>query len=137
MSDEQGPCATAQRIIDSGITVAEARVMMEAVIAHVCPQCYDLPPTGALYCVKCGHPLAQIRETARMMYTIDVELPEARQGNPPLATTEQQQQVITEVLPLFNPPEMDTILRLLQEGKLTTEYMINGADVSFVLRPIE
>ncbi len=71
------------------------------------------------------------------IYAIDVELPEVQQGNPPLATIEQQQQVVAEVLPLFNPPEMGTILRLLQQGKLTTECTINGTAVSFVLRPIE
>lgn len=71
------------------------------------------------------------------IYTIDIELPEVGQGNPPLETTEQQNQVIAEVLPLFNPPEMDTILRFLRAGKLTTERTIEGTRVSFVLRPVE
>lgn len=70
-------------------------------------------------------------------YKIDIELPKVRQGNPPLATTEQQQQVITEVLPLFNPPEMVSISGILREGKLTTECNIDGVRVSFTLRPAE
>lgn len=70
-------------------------------------------------------------------YTIDVELPEVGRGNPPLMTVEQQNQVIAAVLPLFNPPEMETILRLLREKKLTTECIIDGIKVSFVLSPVE
>lgn len=71
------------------------------------------------------------------MYTIDIELPEVGQGNPPIETTEQQNRVIEDVLPLFNPPQMDTILRLLRTGKLTTECTVKGVRVSFVLRPVE
>lgn len=71
------------------------------------------------------------------IYTIDVELPEVGQGNPPLATTEDQNRVIADVLPLFNPPQMDTILELLHAGRLTTECAIDGIHVSFVLRPVE
>ena len=72
-----------------------------------------------------------------MIYEIAVELPEVQRGNPSLATTEEQKQVIFEVLPFFNPPEMDTIFRLLCEDKLTTECIIDGINVSFILRPIE
>lgn len=71
------------------------------------------------------------------VYTIDIELPEVGQGNPPIETTEQQNRVIEEVLPLFNPPEMGTILELLRAGKLTTERTVNGTRVSFVVRPVE
>jgi len=69
-------------------------------------------------------------------YRIDVELPEVAQGNPALATTEQQNQVITEVLPIFNPPDMETIIRLLHAGKLTTEMIVDGIRVTFILRPV-
>lgn len=72
----------------------------------------------------------------RMCYTIDIELPEVEWGNPPLTTAEQQNRVIAEVLPLFNPPEMETILRLLHDGRLTTECVVNGIRVSFVLHPV-
>lgn len=71
------------------------------------------------------------------VYTIAVKLPEVGRGNPPLETTAQMNQVIEEVLPLFNPPETDTILRLLRAGKFTTECVVDGVHVSFVLRPIE
>lgn len=71
------------------------------------------------------------------IYTIEVKLPGVRRGKPPLETLEQQNRVIEEVLPLFNPPEVGTILELLRAGRLTTECTIEGTRVSFVLRPVE
>ena len=67
-------------------------------------------------------------------WTIDFEIVP---GMPALDTADQQARVAIELASTWHLPDAETMKQLLESGKLTTECIIDGKNVSLILKAVE